>query len=485
MSDTHLSKVRFDSLDLPESVARGVSEAGFVACTPIQAETLPVALEGKDVAGQAQTGTGKTAAFLLALYARLLTQPAPQGGRDNDPRAIIIAPTRELAVQIQKDAELLGKHTGLKMGVVFGGTGYDSQRKMLEDGIDVLVGTPGRLIDYFKQGVYGLKRIQVMVLDEADRMFDLGFIKDIRYVLRRLPPPEQRLSMLFSATLGHRVLELAYEHMNNPKLVQIEPDKVTADRVRQVLYFPSNEEKVPLLIGLLKSMDARRTMVFVNTKREAERLEAYLTVNGVQAQAISGDVPQKKRLAMLRDFQSGDLPVLIATDVASRGLHIPGVSHVVNYDLPQDREDYVHRIGRTARAGESGDAISFGCEQYVFSLPEIEEYIGHKLPVEAVPREVLPQKLVRPGQEHFKRHGARPGAGRSGGGRSGGRSGGPVRRPRGESRGGPRQEPQGKAQGAPGGGESGGKPRAEGEQPKRRRRRRSGGKGPAPQAPGS
>jgi len=447
MSDTHLSDIRFDSLNLPEPVAKGIQDAGFVACTPIQAETLPIALKGKDVAGQAQTGTGKTAAFLLALYTRLLTEPAPEAGRSNDPRAIIIAPTRELAVQIQHDAELLGKHTGLKMGVVFGGTGYDTQRQMLEDGVDVLVGTPGRIIDYLKQHVYSLKRIQVMVLDEADRMFDLGFIKDIRFLMRRLPPPEQRLSMLFSATLGHRVLELAYEHMNNPELVQIEPDKVTADRVRQVLYFPANEEKVPLLIGLLKSMDARRTMVFVNTKRAAERLEAFLNANGIQAQAISGDVPQKKRLAMLLQFQKGDLPVLIGTDVASRGLHIPGVTHVINYDLPQDREDYVHRIGRTARAGESGDAISFGCEQYVFSLPEIEEYIGHKLPVEPVPRELLPQRLERPPPEQFKRRGPRPGG---------------NRRPQG----GPR-------------GKEGGDKRS------RRPRKKSGGSGPAPKAPSS
>ena len=420
MTNSHLSDVRFDSLGLPEQVARGIQDAGFVNCTPIQAETLPVALSGKDVAGQAQTGTGKTAAFLLAMYNRLLTEPAPEKGMPNDPRAIIIAPTRELAVQIEKDAVVLGAHTGLKLGVVYGGTGYDSQRQMLADGVDVLVGTPGRIIDYYKQKVYGLERIQVMVLDEADRMFDLGFIKDIRFVLRRLPPAEKRLSMLFSATLGQRVLELAYEHMNSPKLVQIESETMTADRVTQVLYYPSNEEKLPLLIGLLRSKAATRTMVFVNTKRAAERVEAYLVVNGIQAKAISGDVPQKKRMAMLKKFQEGELPVLIGTDVASRGLHIPGVSHVVNYDLPQDCEDYVHRIGRTARAGQSGDAISFGCEQYVFSLPDIEKYIGQSIPVESVPREILPEKLVKPGPEHFPQRKPRPGGNRSGGGGRGG-----------------------------------------------------------------
>lgn len=430
MTDSHLSDIRFDSLALPEPLARGIKDAGFVNCTPIQAETLPLALRGKDVAGQAQTGTGKTAAFLLALYNRLLTEPAPEIGMPNDPRAIIIAPTRELALQIEKDAVVLGKHTGLKLGVVFGGTGYDTQRQMLADGVDVLVGTPGRIIDYYKQRIYGLDRIQVMVLDEADRMFDLGFIKDIRFVLRRLPSPEKRLSMLFSATLGQRVLELAYEHMNSPELIQIESETVTADRVTQVLYYPSNEEKLPLLIGLLRSKAATRTMVFVNTKRAAERIEAYLIVNGIDAKAISGDVPQRKRMAMLKKFQEGELPVLIGTDVASRGLHIPGVSHVVNYDLPQDCEDYVHRIGRTARAGERGDAISFGCEQYVFSLPDIEKFIGQTIPVESVPREILPEKLIKPGPEHFPQRKPRPGGPRKDGGgrggprRSGGGSGG-------------------------------------------------------------
>src|SRR5690606_2724931 len=224
-----------------------------------------------------------------------------------------------------------------------------------------------------------LRCVQVAVLDEADRMFDLGFLRDIRYILRRLPKAEQRLNLLFSATLSYRVLELAYEHMNDPELVRIEPDKLTVDRVRQQIYFPSNQEKLPLLVSLLKEMDAKRTMVFVNTRREADRVRDRLEQAGIQAAALSGDVPQRKRLRMLRDFQAGELSVLIATDVASRGLHVPDVSHVFNYDLPQDPEDYVHRIGRTARAGAYGDAISFGCEDYVVSLPDIEEYIGRHI----------------------------------------------------------------------------------------------------------
>src|SRR5262249_1413629 len=384
-----------------------------------QARTLPLALAGRDVAGQAQTGTGKTAAFLIALYQALLTRPAPPGRTKTSVRALIVAPTRELAVQIHHDALVLGAHTGLKHTVVFGGIDYEKQRQELAAGCDVLIGTPGRLIDYFKQHVFDLRHAQVMVLDEADRMFDLGFIADIRYILRRLPHPERRQSMLFSATLSHRVLELAYEHMNNPELVRIEPDKMTVDQVRQIMYYPAMEEKLPLLIGLLRQYEARRTMIFVNTKRLAERLEGTLRANGFHAQALSGDVPQHKRLKFLRDFHNGDLAVLIATDVASRGLHIPDVSHVFTFDLPQDAADYVHRIGRTARAGTDGDAISFACEEFAVSLPEIESYIGHKIPSAAIPPELLaievnaappgePGYHPRPHRSGHAGHGRRP-----------------------------------------------------------------------------
>jgi ATP-dependent RNA helicase RhlB len=393
MTDPH--SPTFDSLGLAPPVLQGISDAGFTHCTPIQAQTLPIALAGKDVAGQAQTGTGKTAAFLVALYHTLLTHPAPASRGPTSIRALIVAPTRELAVQIHHDAESLGRHTGLVHAVVYGGIDYEKQRRQLEAGIDVLIGTPGRLIDYYKQHVFDMKHAQVLVLDEADRMFDLGFIADIRYILRRLPPPERRQSMLFSATLSHRVLELAYEHMNNPELVRIEPDKMTVDQVRQIMYYPSMEEKVPLLIGLLRQSEARRTMIFVNTKRMAERLESSLTANGFHAQALSGDVPQAKRLRFLRDFHNGDLAVLIATDVASRGLHIPDVSHVFNFDLPQDAADYVHRIGRTARAGAEGDAISFACEEFAVSLPDIEEYLGHKIPSAPIGPDILAAGLAQ------------------------------------------------------------------------------------------
>jgi len=415
-------------LDIPESVKRGIADLGYIRCTPIQAQTLPVALAGRDVAGQAQTGTGKTAAFLVALFNRLLTEPIPVNKPSAAPRAIVIAPTRELAVQIHKDAEGIAKYTGLRLAIVFGGVDYEKQRRILEEGVDVLIGTPGRVIDYFKQHVFELRHIQVAVMDEADRMFDLGFIKDIRFILRRLPPPTERLTMMFSATLSHRVMELAYEHMNNPELIRIEPDKMTVDSVKQVLYFPSTEEKIPLLMGLLRRIDARRTMVFVNTKRIAEVLERTLTANGFVAQALSGDVPQNKRLKMMRDFHEGEIAVLIATDVASRGLHIPDVSHVFNFDLPNDAEDYVHRIGRTARAGAAGDAISFGCEEYAISLPDIEQYIGHQIPRAAIDVVDLAD-VTAPPPAVWRERAPRPGQSRGGGGRpgGGGRSGGPGR----------------------------------------------------------
>ena len=443
MTDSQSAPLSFDSLGLVPPLLAGIRDAGFSNCTPIQAQTLPIALSGRDVAGQAQTGTGKTAAFLVALYQALLTRPAPPGSGRTSIRALIVAPTRELAVQIHHDAQILGRHTGFRQAVVFGGVDYDKQRRQLSEGVDVLIGTPGRLIDYFKQHIFELRHAQILVLDEADRMFDLGFIADIRYLLRRLPHPERRQSMLFSATLSHRVLELAYEHMNNPELVRIEPDKMTVDLVRQIMYYPSMEEKVPLLIGLLRQFEARRTMIFVNTKRAAERLESVLNANGFHAKALSGDVPQNKRLRFLRDFHNGDLAVLIATDVASRGLHIPDVSHVFNFDLPQDSADYVHRIGRTARAGAEGDAISFACEEFAVSLPEIEDYIGHKIPSAPVSPEILAKELVAgaPSENRFRPRPHGPGGRRGGHGgpRGGGGSGRHEGHPRGRGRRGPKQ----------------------------------------------
>ncbi len=422
MSDQHLSDTRFSDFQLPAELLQGIEETGFSRCTPIQAETLPIALEGKDVAGQAQTGTGKTAAFLIALYHHLLTHPASEQRRPSQVRALVLAPTRELAIQIHKDAVALGGHTGFKLGLAYGGTGYEQQRKTLEEGVDLLIGTPGRIIDYFKQHVFDLRALQVMVLDEADRMFDLGFIKDIRYLLRRMPEPEKRLSLLFSATLSYRVTELAYEHMNNPQTVEVVPEQVTAEMVEESVYYPAKEEKIPLLLGLITREQPLRSIVFVNTKRVADLVWGYLEGNGYPTAVLSGDVPQKKRQRLLERFAEGELPVLVATDVAARGLHIPDVSHVFNFDLPQDAEDYVHRIGRTARAGASGKALSFACEEYAFSLSEIEEYIGHKIPMESISSELLVEPKPRKKPEHSQR--PRP----KGGGRNGGRGGRAPRR---------------------------------------------------------
>jgi ATP-dependent RNA helicase RhlB len=383
----HLTDVYFADLKLPHAVSAGIAACGFVRATPVQAATLPLLLAGKDVAAQAQTGTGKTAAFLIAIFTRLLR--TKRGHPSTQPRALVVAPTRELAVQIQEDAKALGHFLKPKIVTVFGGIDYARQRDQLRAGCDLLIGTPGRLLDYEQQGATSFGEVESLVIDEADRLFDLGFIRDLRRILRRCPPPGRRHSMLFSATLSLRVMELAYEHLNDAVKIEIRPEQVTADRVTQVLYHVSQREKMPLLLGLLRREAAAarrdeplRTLLFVNTKRFAERLVGTLERHGWRIGALTGDIPQARRLKILSDFRSGSLPLLVATDVASRGLHIEGVTHVINVDLPQDPEDYVHRIGRTARAGRAGKAISLADEDYVFSLDAIQRLIGMKIPVE-------------------------------------------------------------------------------------------------------
>ncbi len=378
---------------------QGIDAVGFTACTPIQQHVLPLALAGKDVAGQAQTGTGKTAAFLITIFTRLLRHRPPPTA-EPAPRALVIAPTRELVAQILHDAEQLGQFTGLTMQAVYGGIDYHKQRELLRQGCDILIGTPGRLIDYFKQHVYTLRRVEVLVIDEADRMFDMGFIADLRFLLRRLPPYHKRQSMLFSATLSYEVMELAYEHMNDALKVAVTPEQLTAENVTHRLYHVGKHEKLPLLLGILQREQPARTMIFVNTKRTAEWLERRLSDNGVPGRAITGDLHQRVRLRLVRDFKSGELPILIATDVASRGLHIEDVSHVINYDVPQDPENYVHRVGRTARAGASGTAVSLACEEFVEALEGIEQLTGFKIPVE----EVRDELLVHPKPPHHERH---------------------------------------------------------------------------------
>jgi len=395
MTDTHLSDTKFTDLSIHPDVQKGIDSLGFEFCTPIQAMALPIALEGNDVSGQAQTGTGKTAAFLIACFHRLLNSEANSSSKKNPIRAMVLAPTRELAIQIFEDGKPLAAKTGLKLGIAYGGTDYDKQRVHIEQGVDVLIGTPGRIIDYFKQGVFALDALEVIILDEADRMFDLGFIADIRYLFRRMPNPEQRLNMLFSATLSHRVAELAYEHMSEPQVVKIEAETITADRIQELAYMPSNDEKIPLLLGILKRAENEKCVVFINTKHMTEKVDAWLSANGFKSALLSGDVPQKKREKLLNKFKEGEVNILVATDVAARGLHIPDVNYVVNFDLPTDAEDYVHRIGRTARAGASGTAISLICETYAMNIMDIEEYIEHSIPVEReISDLVLPDPVV-------------------------------------------------------------------------------------------
>jgi ATP-dependent RNA helicase RhlB len=426
--------MRFDDLDLPPAVLAGIRDAEFVRATPIQEAALPVALRGQDVAGQAQTGTGKTAAFLIAIFTRLLRHPPP-GRREAAPRALVIAPTRELVVQIEADARLLGAHTGLRTLVVYGGVDYNKQREALRGEIDLLVGTPGRLIDYLKQRVWSTQAVEVLVLDEADRMFDMGFIADLRWILRRLPPPERRQSFLFSATLSFRVLELTYEFMNHPTQITVAPEQVTVERVEQVLYHAGRHEKFGLLLGLLRAEAGGRTLIFTNTRDEAHRLVERLERNGHPARALTGDLDQRQRLRTLQAFKDGTVPILIATDVASRGLHIPDVTHVYNWDLPQDAEDYVHRIGRTARAGAAGKAISLVDEASAFSLEAVERFIGQRIRVEWADDalflpEIKPtaEERRRFAEERAERHARRE---RAGSGRGG--PGGERGRPRGAS----------------------------------------------------
>ncbi|WP_299075011.1 ATP-dependent RNA helicase RhlB [uncultured Paraglaciecola sp.] len=416
MPTTHLTETKFSDLPIHPQVVEALTAAKFNHCTPIQALSFPPLLDGNDLAGQAQTGTGKTIAFLVATFHHLLTNPQ---NSKRQPRAIIMAPTRELAVQIFNDAELLSQHTGLSLGLIYGGEGYQSQREKLQQGVDIIIGTTGRIIDYYKQNIFSLAAIQVAVLDEADRMFDLGFIKDIRFLFNRMPKPSERLSMLFSATLSYRVQELAYDHMDNPIHVQIEPERKTAERVKEELFYPSDEDKPYLLLTLMEEEWPEKAIVFANTKHGCERVSDWLEADNHRVGLLSGDVPQNKRLKILERFTSGAIDVLVATDVAARGLHIPMVSHVFNYDLPDDAEDYVHRIGRTGRAGESGISISFACEKYALNLPAIEEYVEHSIPVTEynpndLMREVSPpkprfKKRLQSGKSHQKRSsGPRP-----------------------------------------------------------------------------
>ncbi|MDY0163208.1 DEAD/DEAH box helicase [Desulfobotulus sp.] len=369
-------KTRFHDLGLPAKLMRGVHELGFQYCTPIQADILPGTLEGRDATGKAQTGTGKSAAFLLALYTRLMKNPR-DNRRPGVPRALILAPTRELALQIEKDARGIGKYTPIKVAAIFGGMGYEHQKRILaEQVIDIIVATPGRLLDFKKQGLVRLYKVEILVIDEADRMLDMGFIPDVRQIVYETPRKEQRQTLFFSATLSDDVMRLARQWTLDPVNVEIEPEVIATETVDRKNYIVTADQKFALLWNILTRQNLERVMVFTNRKSEARNLSERLKRYNISCAMLTGDVPQNKRIRALEDFREGRFRVLVATDVAARGIHIDGISHVVNYNLSQDPEQFVHRIGRTGRAGASGISVSFADEEDSFYIPAIEEYIG-------------------------------------------------------------------------------------------------------------
>ncbi|MEX1310654.1 MAG: DEAD/DEAH box helicase [Candidatus Sulfomarinibacteraceae bacterium] len=413
-TDQLFSDLNFKDVDLPDELLAAVNDLGFDRLTRVQAEVLPLSLQGRDVVAQAQTGSGKTAAYLLTVFSRMLRQE--RRSEIQNPRALIIAPTRELAVQIASDAEKLAVHTSFSTHVVFGGIDYKKQRERFASGVDLLIGTPGRLIDYHRQGAYSLHETEMVVVDECDRLFDMGFAEDLRWLLHRMPYTDKRQSLMFTATLSRRVMRLGWREMTDPAEIVINAEQLTPETVHQELYHVASHEKLSLLLGLLEREGGERIMIFLNTKHAARRLVEDLRRHGYIARGLTGDVMQTKRLKVLDDFRDGKLPILVATDVASRGLHIDGVTHVINFDLPQDAEDYVHRIGRTARVGAEGKAYTLACDDYVYSLDAVHKYVGYEIPVCFAPEElfaeVIPYKPKPRSTSRPAPRGRRPGGGR-------------------------------------------------------------------------
>ena len=389
-------KLRFHDLEIPPEVMRGIQGAGYEYATPIQALILPDAFKGTDVSGKAQTGTGKTAAFLITIFKHLL-EKKPSGERQpGTPRALIMAPTRELVIQIEKDARMIGKYTGLAIQSVFGGINYEKQRRQVEDRrIDILAATPGRLLDFKEQGVLNIDKVEILVIDEADRMLDMGFIPDMRKIINATPPKGKRQTMLFSATLSPEILRLASQWTKDPLSFEVESAELTADAIEQRAYILTVREKFPLMYNMIKNESLNRVIVFGNRREEVAKLAEMFTIAGISCGVLSGDVSQAKRIRTLEDLREGRITVLVATDVAARGLHVDDVSHVFNYSLPDDPEDYVHRIGRTGRAGATGTSVIFATEEDAYVIPRIEQFTGHKLsyinPADALtelPREI-------------------------------------------------------------------------------------------------
>ncbi len=424
-------KLRFLDAGLPDSILHALADMGFEYCTPIQARVLQEVAEGHNVAGRAQTGTGKTAAFLLLTFKQFLQNPLPADRPCGKPRALILAPTRELVIQIVRDAEEIAKYCGINSIAVYGGADYDRQeRELLKAPVDVVAATPGRLLDFRRKGTLDLSGVEVLVIDEADRMLDMGFIPDVRTIIRSTPPKERRRTLLFSATLSDEVMRLASQWMPDPHVVEIEPDQVAVDTVKQLVYMVRANQKFTVLYNLLKRPNMGRVLVFANRRDQTDRIAFELQRHGIECEILSGAVDQKKRMRVLDDFRSGKLRIVVATDVAGRGLHVDNIDHVVNFDLPYEAEDYVHRIGRTGRAGAEGTAVSFACEDESFGIPEIEKYMGEtmscKYPedvlLRALPRTTAPE-YVRPPRSPSS-GGRSGGSSRSGGSRSGGSYGG-------------------------------------------------------------
>ncbi|UVM49509.1 MULTISPECIES: ATP-dependent RNA helicase RhlB [unclassified Pseudomonas] len=383
-------KTRFHDFKLAPELMHAIQDLGFPYCTPIQAQVLGFTLAGKDAIGRAQTGTGKTAAFLISIITQLLQTPPPKERYMGEPRALIIAPTRELVVQIAKDAADLTKYTGLNVMTFVGGMDFDKQLKHLEARhCDILVATPGRLLDFNQRGDVHLDMVEVMVLDEADRMLDMGFIPQVRQIIRQTPPKNERQTLLFSATFTDDVMNLAKQWTTDPSIVEIEAQNVASENVEQHIYAVAGADKYKLLYNLVNDNGWERVMVFANRKDEVRRIEERLVRDGVNAAQLSGDVPQHKRIKTLEGFREGKIRVLVATDVAGRGIHIDGISHVINFTLPEVPDDYVHRIGRTGRAGADGVSISFAGEDDSYQLPSIEALLGRKISCETPPTHLL------------------------------------------------------------------------------------------------
>lgn len=384
MSQFHVppaeDKVRFHDLDLPDAIMHAVFDLGFHYCTPIQAEIMPSTLAGRDAAGRAQTGTGKTAAFLISNITRLIRNPNGKKRRPGSPRVLILAPTRELVLQITKEAAALSKYHRIGIVSIFGGMDYQKQKRLITQGaVDMIVATPGRLLDFYQHRDLHLDKVESVVIDEADRMLDMGFIPQVRRIIRGTPPKHKRQTLLFSATLTPEVTRLSSQWTNDPVIVEIAPEQVEVDTVDQIVYLVTTREKIALVYNIITRQNLSRVIIFCNRKDETRRLADALSRYGINCATLSGDVPQRKRIATLEKFRAGDIRTLIATDVAGRGIHVEGISHVINYTLPNNPDNYVHRIGRTGRAGATGTSVSFACEEDSFQIPAIEEFIGHTL----------------------------------------------------------------------------------------------------------